>query len=101
MSAAVEYHVDRAELVAHDYHRAFADMAADKIPGLRNLGLERDVIPVRAGKNTRLLQGVDLGIAVDPVRYAAQTLGRPLIGVFRGVLHDCFQLALRISELSV
>ena len=31
--------------VTHFIDRAFADVAADKITGLRNLGLERDVVP--------------------------------------------------------
>src|ERR1700730_1159190 len=94
MSAAVEHHVDPTGLVTHHHYRALATVTADKISGLRYSGLERDVIPVGAGKDARLLQGVHVRIRIDPIRNSAEPLERPAMRVLR----DCFHVSSPYNE---
>ena len=66
VGATVDEHVGRAVLAARDHHRLVADVGANEIAGVRNLGAQRDIVPVRAAENLGLLLLIDIGIAINP-----------------------------------
>src|SRR5713226_3073412 len=75
MSAAVLDHADRAVFRARDNHRRRTDIRADEIAGIRNFGLERDVVPGGPMENALDLAPVDVLVGIDPVRNCRQVAG--------------------------
>ena len=75
--AVICEHVDAAVAVARHDHRLVADIGADEIEWIRNLGLEGHVRPVRTVENALLFAVVHVLVAIDPKRNAGGSLRRP------------------------
>src|SRR6516225_9471767 len=77
VGAVVGEHADAAVAVARHHHRLVADIGADEIVWVRNLGFEGYVRPIRTAENAFLLAVVDVLIAVNPKRNASGSFCRP------------------------
>src|SRR6516162_10292730 len=71
VGAVIGEHVDAAVAVARHHHRLVANIGADEIVWVRNLGFEGYVRPIRTAENAFLLAVVDALIAVNPKRNAS------------------------------
>ena len=95
VGAAVLDDVDAALFIARHHHRLVADEGALVVAGVGDFGLERDISPALAAKNTLLLALVDFRVGVGPVGHARNSALRPFVlvrrvlvcGKSRGIAH--------------